>query len=286
MSILVLGSNGQLGKCLIDHYSNEDVLFLKKKDLDILDETKLAKIIKNYRPKFVINCSAYTKVEMAEIEHETAELINSHAVSNISELCKQTNSILIHISTDYVFDGKLKRPFTEEDVTNPLNIYGKTKLAGEKAIQKILPTDAIIIRVGWMYSEYGNNFVKTMLRLGKEKKEINIVNDQFGSPTYARDLAEVILQIMNCKNFKKKNQITEIYHYSNEGKTSWYKFAKEIFKIKNINCKINPILSEYYETLARRPKFSLMNRGKIIKNFKIKKLDFRKSLKSCLKNLK
>ena len=137
-----------------------------------------------------------------------------------------------------------------------------------------------------MYSEYGNNFVKTMLRLGKEKKEINIVNDQFGSPTYARDLAEVILQIINCKNFKKKNQITEIYHYSNEGKTSWYKFAKEIFKIKNINCKLNPILLNNYPNIAKRPKVSLMDKSKIIRNFEIKILDFRKSLESCLVKLK
>lgn len=288
--IFVIGKNGQLGKSIknitINSEAINNFIFIGREELDLSSKSMIAHFFKNKTFDILINCAAYTNVDKAEEEPKLANMINNEAVSQLAQAAKEKQAKFIHISTDYVFDGQNDKPYKEIDQTNPINIYGKTKLAGEKAIQKILPTDAIIIRVGWMYSEYGNNFVKTMLRLGKEKKEINIVNDQFGSPTYAQDLAEVILQIMNCKNFKKKNQITEIYHYSNEGKTSWYKFAKEIFKIKNINCKVNPILSEYYETLARRPKFSLMNRGKIIKNFKIKKLDFRKSLKSCLKNLK
>lgn len=288
--IFVIGKNGQLGKSIkkiiINSKTINNFIFIGREELDLSNKSMIAHFFKNKTFDILINCAAYTNVNKAEEEPKLANMINNEAVSQMAQAAKEKQAKFIHISTDYVFDGQNDKPYKEIDQTNPINIYGKTKLAGEKKIQKILPTDAIIIRVGWMYSEYGNNFVKTMLRLGKERKKINVVNDQFGSPTYAQDLAEVILQIMNCKNFKKKNQITEIYHYSNDGKTSWYKFAKEIFKIKNINCKLNPILSEYYKTLARRPKFSLMNSGKIIKNFKIKKLDFRKSLKSCLKNLK
>lgn len=288
--IFVIGKNSQLGKSIknitINSETINNFIFVGREELDLSSKSMIKRFFKNKAFDIIINCAAYTNVDKAEKEPELANMINNEAVSQMAQAAKDKQAKFIHISTDYVFDGQNDKPYKEIDQTNPINIYGKTKLAGEKAIQKILPTDAIVIRVGWMYSEYGNNFVKTMLRLGKEKKEINIVNDQFGSPTYARDLAEVILQIMNCKNFKKKNQITEIYHYSNEGKISWYQFAKEIFRIKNINCKVSPILSEYYKTLATRPKFSLMNYDKIIKNFKIKKLDFRKSLKSCLKNLK
>ena len=171
------------------------------------------------------------------------------------------------MSTDYVFDGESSEPYIETDKTNPINVYGKTKLAGEKALQKAMPINAIIIRTSWVYSEYGNNFVKTMLKLGKERDEINVVSDQIGSPTCATDLAEVILTIINNKDYQDKKQPTEIYHYSNEGETSWHDFSKEIFKIAKIDCQVNPINTEQYPTPAKRPGNTLMNKNKIIKEF-------------------
>jgi dTDP-4-dehydrorhamnose reductase len=288
MSILVLGSNGQLGKCLIDHYSNEDVLFLKKKDLDILDETKLAKIIKNYRPKFVINCSAYTKVEMAEIEHETAELINSHAVSNISELCKQTNSILIHISTDYVFDGKLKRPFTEEDDTNPLNIYGKTKLQGEESIIKS-GARYIIIRTSWVYSEYGNNFLKTMLRLGEKNEELQVINDQLGCPTYAQDIAIAIKNIIESSEFDHIDN--GIYHFCGDTCCSWYEFACKIFEICNKKGlaspkSLKPINAVDFETQVIRADYSVLDCSKYVSKFKKPLSSMNKGIEKSINQIK
>ena len=206
--IFVIGKNSQLGKSIknitINSETINNFIFVGREELDLSSKSMIKRFFKNKAFDIIINCAAYTNVDKAEKEPELANMINNEAVSQMAQAAKDKQAKFIHISTDYVFDGQNDKPYKEIDQTNPINIYGKTKLAGEKAIQKILPTDAIVIRVGWMYSEYGNNFVKTMLRLGKEKKEINIVNDQFGSPTYARDLAEVILQIMNCKNFKKK----------------------------------------------------------------------------------
>ena len=234
----------------------------------------------------IINCAAYTQVDKAEEEQKLANQVNNLAVSQLAQIAKNQQAKLIHISTDYVFDGKNNKPYKETDRTNPISVYGKTKLAGENAIQEILPTNATIIRVSWMYSEYGNNFVKTMLRIGKERDEINVINDQIGSPTYATDLAEVILQAIKYKNLKKENQITQIYHYSNEGKISWYEFAKEIFKIAKVDCKVNPIVSEDYPALAKRPKISLMNKSKISHRFDIRIIELRKSLEACIKILK
>jgi len=183
----------------------------------------------------------------------------------LTQIAKNQKAKLIHISTDYVFDGGSDKPYTEIDKTNPINVYGKTKLAGEKALQEIMPTDAIIIRTSWLYSEFGNNFVKTMLRLGKERDKINVVSDQIGSPTYATDLAKVILKIIDNKDYQDKKQSTEIYHYSNEGEISWYEFAKEIFKIAEINCKVNPITTQQYPTPAKRPKNTIMKKSDVTK---------------------
>ncbi len=204
----------------------------------------------------------------------------------MAQIAKTQQAKLIHVSTDYVFDGESDKPYTETDETNPINVYGKTKLAGEKALQEIMPTDAIIIRTSWVYSEYGNNFVKTMLRLGKERDELNVVSDQIGSPTYATDLAEVILEIINDKDCQDKDRLTEIYHYSNEGEISWYEFAKEIFELSGIQCSVSPITTEQYPTPAKRPKNTLMNKDKISHRFDIDILDWRKSLESCIAILK
>ena len=288
--ILVIGKNGQLGKSIQKLITNteqtEDFIFVGREELDLSNENMVTRYFKDNSFDIIINCAAYTQVDKAEEEQKLANQVNNLAVSQLAQIAKNQQAKLIHISTDYVFDGKNNKPYKETDRTNPISVYGKTKLAGENAIQEILPTNATIIRVSWMYSEYGNNFVKTMLRIGKERDEINVINDQIGSPTYATDLAEVILQAIKYKNLKKENQITQIYHYSNEGKISWYEFAKEIFKIAKVDCKVNPIVSEYYPTLAKRPKISLMDISKISHSFKLNILELRKSLKSCITILK
>jgi len=288
--ILVTGKNGQLGKSIQKLTTNteqtEEFIFVGRDVLDLCDENKMIRYFKDNIFDIIINCAAYTQVDKAEEEPVLANQVNHLAVSQLAQIAKNQQAKLIHISTDYVFDGQNGNPYLEIDKTNPINVYGKTKLAGEKAIQKILPTNATIIRVGWMYSEYGNNFVKTMLRLAKEKDEINVVSDQIGSPTYATDLAEVILQAIKNRTLKKENQITEIYHYSNEGEISWYEFAREIFKFAKIDCKVNPIVSEHYPTLAQRPKITLMNKSKISYRFDVNILELKKSLESCITTLK
>ena len=288
--ILVTGKNGQLGKSIQKLTTNteqtEEFIFVGRDVLDLCDENKMIRYFKDNIFDIIINCAAYTQVDKAEEEPVLANQVNHLAVSQLAQIAKNQQAKLIHISTDYVFDGQNGNPYLEIDKTNPINVYGKTKLAGEKAIQKILPTNATIIRVGWMYSEYGNNFVKTMLRLAKEKDEINVVSDQIGSPTYATDLAEVILQAIKDRTLKKENQITEIYHYSNKGEISWYEFAKEIFKFAKIDCKVNPIVSEHYPTLAQRPKITLMNKSKISYRFDVNILELKKSLESCITTLK
>lgn len=287
--ILVTGKNGQLGKSIqkliANNVQTEEFIFVGREALDLCDENKIVHYFKDNIFDIIINCAAYTQVDKAEEEPELANQINHLAVLQLAQIAKNQQAKLIHISTDYVFDGQNGNPYLEIDKTNPINVYGKTKLAGEKAIQKILPTNATIIRVGWMYSEYGNNFVKTMLRLAKEKDEINVVSDQIGSPTYATDLAEVILQAIKDRTLKKENQITEIYHYSNEGEISWYEFAREIFKFAKIDCKVNPIVSEHYPTLAQRPKITLMNKSKISYRFDVNILELKKSLESCITTL-
>ena len=288
--ILVIGKNGQLGrsiqKYVINNYKKENFIFVGRHELDLCNQSMISNYFQNNLFDVIINCAAYTHVDKAEKEYKLADQINNRAVSQLAEITKNQKAKLIHISTDYVFDGLSDKPYREIDKTNPINVYGKTKLAGEKAIQKILPSNAIIIRVSWMYSEYGSNFVKTMLRIGKNQKEIKVVSDQIGSPTYASDLAQLILKIIKHKNSEKKNQKTQIYHYSNLGEISWYEFAKEIFKISKIGCKVNPISSNQYPTPAKRPKNSLMNIDKIFKDYKINIFELKKSLKSCIEILK
>ena len=288
--ILITGKNGQLGKSIEKLIKNikqtQKFIFVGREELDLSNESMIARYFKDNSFDIIINCAAYTQVDKAEKEQKLANQVNNLAVSQLAQIAKNQQAKLIHISTDYVFDGKNNKPYKETDRTKPISAYGKTKLAGEKAIQEILPTNATIIRVSWMYSEYGNNFVKTMLRLGKERDEINVVSDQIGSPTYATDLAKVILQTIKYRNLKKENQITQIYHYSNEGGISWYEFAKEIFKIAKVDCKVNPIVSEDYPVLAKRPKISLMNKSKISHRFDIRIIELRKSLEACIKILK
>jgi len=262
MNILVTGATGQLGKCLQDiaiQYSNYDFHFKSSADLDITSIQRVAAIFAKEKFDFCINCAAYTAVDKAESNKENAYLINAEAVKNIAEQCTTYKTVLIHISTDFVFDGTKGVPYTEEDLPNPINVYGASKLQGEKYVQSIL-NNYFIIRTSWLYSEYGHNFVKTMLRLGKERNQLSVVNDQFGSPTYAGDLAECIVQFISGK-------FTDygIYHYSNEGNTSWHEFAKKIFEFALMDVEILPIASSSYMTPALRPKISVLSKEKIKK---------------------
>ena len=280
MRILVTGKNGQLGKSINkivntgngknNYQQDNEFIFVGREELDLSSESNISHYFdRSNKFDVIINCAAYTAVDKAEEECELANQVNHLAVKQLANIANEQQARLIHISTDYVFDGESGKPYIETDETNPINVYGKTKLAGEKALQAVMPTNAIIIRTSWVYSEYGNNFVSTMLRLGKERDELNVVSDQIGSPTYATDLAGAILEIIKSKEFREENQATQIYHYSNEGEISWYEFAKEIFKIARTDCKVSPITTEQYPTLAKRPKSTLMNKDKIAEIFSV-----------------
>ena len=291
MRILVTGKNGQLGKSIqkivYEENSNSqnanNFVFVGREELDLSDENNINNYFDNNdRFDIIINCAAYTAVDKAEEEKDLANQVNHLAVQQLAEISNKHKTKLMHISTDYVFDGESDEPYTETDKTNPINVYGKTKLAGEKALQEVMSTNAIIIRTSWLYSEYGNNFVKNMLKLGKERDELNVVSDQIGSPTYATDLAKAILEIINNKNYHNKEQSTEVYHYSNEGEISWYEFAKGIFKIAKVDCKVNPITTEQYPTPAQRPRNTLMIQDKISERFDITMRGWLNSLQACV----
>jgi len=287
MRILVTGKNGQLGKSIhkvIDNNKQGDnFVFVGREELDLSNENNIARYFENNVFDLIINCAAYTQVDKAEQEVELANQINHLAVKQLANIANKQQARLIHISTDYVFDGESNKPYIETDKTNPINVYGKTKLAGEKALQETMQTNAIIIRTSWVYSEYDNNFVKTMLRLGKQRDELSVVSDQIGSPTYATDLANAILDIVQNKTFKEAGQKTQVFHYSNEGEISWHEFAKEIFKIAKIDCKANPIVTEQYPAPARRPENTLMDKGRIVEEFSVNIPDWIASLKKMLK---
>ena len=290
MRILIAGKNGQLGKSIHKLVANteqtNDFVFVGREELDLSGADNIISYFNQNNFDIIVNCAAHTAVDKAEEEAVLANQINHLAVAQLAQIAKTQQAKLIHVSTDYVFDGESDKPYAETDETNPINVYGKTKLAGEKALQEIMPTNAIIIRTSWVYSEYGNNFVKTMLRLGKERDELNVVSDQIGSPTYATDLANAILDTMQNKAFKEVGQETQVYHYSNMGEISWYEFAKEIFELSGIQCSVSPITTEQYPTPAKRPKNTLMNKDKISHRFDIDILDWSKSLESCITILK
>lgn len=259
LKILITGSNGQLGRCLqvvSEKYPNYDFHFRTSKQLDITRKEQIDILFAQEKLDFCINCAAYTAVDKAESDQENAFLVNAEAVKYLAETCKANNTTLIHISTDFVFDGTKGIPYTEDDLPNPINAYGASKLKGEQYIQEIL-NNYFIIRTSWVYSEYGHNFVKTMLCLGTERDEISVVNDQIGSPTYAGDLAKAIMEIVSTKTTS-----FGLYHYTNEGTTSWYDFAKTIFEIKEIKIKVNPISSNNYTTQAKRPMYSVLDKTK------------------------
>lgn len=283
-NVLVTGSNGQLGSeinALYSKYPDYHFMFTDVEELDLTNFDQVETFFSTNEIKVCINCAAYTAVDKAEDDRELAMLINFKAVENLAKVCQKNNSLLIHISTDYVFNGLHYKPYEESDPVAPDSYYGVTKLKGEEAVFSGCDK-AIIIRTSWLYSSFGNNFVKTMIRLGNERSELGVVVDQVGTPTYAGDLAKAILTIM----VKNGNQnINEIYHFSNEGVISWYDFAQAIMEAKSIDCKVNAIESKDFPAKASRPFYSVLNKAKIKHDFQVIVPYWLDSLKIMLSSL-
>jgi len=280
MNVLVTGSNGQLASCIKDLAKRDtslNFIYTDYQELDICDLKQVEVFFKsNQKIDYCINCAAYTAVDKAESEVEKAFEINATGPKNLAQVCSEFDTILIQISTDFVFDGEKTEPYVETDVANPISVYGASKLQGEVEIKKIFKKH-FIIRTSWLYSEHGNNFMKTMLRLAETRDEISVVSDQIGTPTYAGDLAEVILKIVRSKNTN-----FGLYHYSNDGVASWYDFAEAIFKASNTEIRLNAIKTEAYPKAAKRPVYSVMDKTKIKSVLKMKTLDWQDSLKKAI----
>ena len=272
MVVLVTGANGQLGQSLqfiAGNYSQIDFVFCSSAELDITNLDNCKAVFSKYKPNYCINTAAYTAVDKAESEPEKAFAINATGAKNLAIVCKEQDAVLLHVSTDFVFDGNKKAPYTEEDVPNPTGVYGQTKLDGEKAIQETFE-NYFIIRTSWVYSQFGNNFMKTMLRLASERDSLSVVNDQIGTPTNAVDLAEVLVTIIKSQIPNPKSQINYgIYNFSNEGQCSWYDFAKKIFEFNGIKIDLKPIPTTSFPTPAKRPAYSVLDKSKIKNAFKI-----------------
>jgi len=282
MNILVTGSKGQLGseiRFLSRQFKDFNFYFFDIEELDITSEEGVNKVFDKYKFNYCINTAAYTAVDKAEVEKDLAFRVNTIGADNLAKASNKTGTVLIHISTDFVFDGTNNRPLDEEEVTIPINLYGKSKLEGEERIKREL-NDFYILRTSWLYSSFGNNFVKTMQRLGREKNRLGVIIDQIGTPTYARDLAQVIMDII--KNNKKEYGL---YHYSNEGVASWYDFACLIFKLTEIDINVEPIPTTSYPTRAKRPVFSLMDKTKIKNKLNIVIPHWTDSLSKCLEEI-
>lgn len=282
-NVLVAGYKGQLGlkvKEVLDTFSDVNVVYTDIEELDITSRRSAEAVFQKVNPDVVINCSAYTAVDKAETEKDTALKVNQKGPLVLAEKCMQYEAFLIHVSTDYVFNGEGFKPYTENEPTKPVNFYGETKVLGEEAIQQTY-NDFVIIRTAWLYSEHGNNFVKTMLRLGKERQKIGVIDDQVGSPTYAGDLAEAIGEIVKY-NLEKKDFARGIYHYANEGACSWFDFALKIQELAGNDVVVNPIPTTDYPTPAKRPFYSVLNKRKIKSEFHISIPHWEKSLKRCV----
>jgi dTDP-4-dehydrorhamnose reductase len=280
--ILVTGANGQLGselKVLSQTNAQFEWVFTDYQELDLCDLGNLAASITEINPQIIINCAAHTAVDKAESEYELSDVLNHKAVAVMAQWSSENNCQLIHVSTDYVFDGNSAVALTEDAPTAPINVYGVTKLAGEKACMQN-NSNAIIIRTSWVYSSFGNNFVKTMSRLMQERDTLNVVNDQIGSPTYAADLAQAIMTILTHDSWQ-----AGIYNFSNEGEISWYEFALAIQEIGQFDCVISGIPSSAYPTPAKRPQYSLLDKSKIKRTFGIVVPEYKESLKACMKLL-
>jgi len=281
--ILITGGNGQLAQCIkdISKTSTElEFIFTDVEELDITNLEEVSSFFDKNKIDYCINCAAYTAVDKAEEESEIAYKVNAEGPRNLAVACQKNEATLLQISTDFVFDGEKSTPYIEEDKANPISVYGASKLKGEELITQNLER-YFIIRTAWLYSEHGANFMKTMLRLGAEREELSVVADQKGSPTYAKDLAEVLMKIVNEESKKYG-----LYHYSNRGETSWYGFAQAIFEAAEIQIRLKAIATEAYPTPAKRPKFSVMSTSKISAAFDVKIPTWKESLKRALQNLK
>ena len=282
MKVVVTGKGGQLASELESLKGfDPNWTFISEQDLDITNKLSVVGFFELNRFDLVINCAAYTAVDKAEDEKELAFKVNAEGTKNLLEACERMDAKFIHYSTDYVFDGSSKEPYTELDTPNPNSVYGASKRKGEEYILKNNKVKSVILRTSWVYSSYGNNFVKTMIRLGSEKKELGIVSDQIGSPTYAKDLAKDTLNILNNENYQWSRG--DVFHYSNNGSCSWYEFADKIFEKTNTYVKLKKLKTEDYPTKARRPKYSLLDKSKFENTFNIHIRDWRTSLIEMLK---
>lgn len=284
-TILVTGANGQLGnsiRVLAGQYPQYNFLFTDVDTLDITDPAAVKAAVKDNQVNYIINCAAYTAVDKAEDNEELCRRLNSFAVCVLGEAAREAGAKMIHISTDYVFSGTGYCPYKETDGTRPVSVYGRTKLAGEEGLMEVCP-DAVIIRTAWLYSEFGSNFVKTVLRLGKERDELGFVFDQVGTPTYAGDLAAAILSVVTAD--EKGAFVPGIYHYSNEGVCSWYDFTVKILQIAGIDCRIRPIETKDYPTKAVRPPYSVLNKNKIKETYGVAIPHWEASLRVCMGKL-
>lgn len=278
--ILVIGSNGQLGNCIRkiapDFENNYEFIFTDSLSLDITDEDQINDFFYDQKPDFCINASAYTAVDLAEKEKKKAFAVNAEGVENLAKSCADYKTVLIHVSTDYVFDGETNLDYSEDDFTNPIGVYGESKLKGEELALENNPK-TIILRTSWLYSEFNKNFVKTMLNLFSQKEELGIVGDQFGQPTNANDLAEAIMNIVG-----NPNKTFGVFHFSNYPETTWFEFAKKIAEFSKSSIKLNALTTEQYPTPAKRPKRSTMCLDKIEKSYKIEPKHWENSLEDCV----
>lgn len=281
-TILVTGANGQLGTCIkaiANNYPLYNFVFADSSSLDITNRNQVMQYMSNSQFDYIVNCAAYTAVDLAEDNKEKAFEINVKGVENLTIACKRFSCTLLHVSTDFVFDGKKNAPYLEGDNTHPLNYYGASKLNGEQIIQQAL-SKYVIIRTSWLFSEFGNNFVKTMARLGQEKKELSIVADQYGSPTYAIDLAHIMLKFI-----ASSSTIYGLYHFSNHGATTWYNFAAEIFKLQNQEIRLHKTTSKQFASRAIRPKYSVLETKKVKETLNIDIRNWQSALKEMISKL-
>lgn len=287
MVILITGANGQLGqaiRAIAPEFSQFSFCFADSHKADITQKQGLVRVFEQVKPDIVINAAAYTAVDKAESEPEKADLINHIGARNIAEVCADFSAKLIHVSTDFVFDGTKKSPYTEQDKPNPQSVYGATKLDGERAVLSVLP-GAVIVRTSWVYSPFGHNFMKTMLRLAQERDELSVVNDQMGTPTNAIDLARTLLLIADAIGRNSKHDFGGIYHFSNEGACSWHDFAKKIFELQHISIKVNAIPTSQFPTPAKRPSYSVLDKRKIKEVFGVKPQAWEVGLQEALSQL-
>lgn len=287
MNILVIGGHGQLGQCLQEVVQTSkpsfNYIFLSSSSLNLSLPEQVKSVFEQYQPAYCINCAAYTAVDQAEEDQALAFEVNEHAVKRLAEACAMHHTTLIHISTDFVFDGASGIPLTENSTTHPINVYGLSKLKGEQAIAQVL-NQHYIIRTSWLYSEKANNFCKTMLKLAQIKDYLQVIYDQVGTPTYAIDLARCIVHILHADH-QENNKAYGTYHYSNEGVASWYDFAKAIFEFAEVDIEVSPVNSSAFKTKAKRPHYSVLDKSKIKSTFGITIPYWRESLNQCINKI-